>query len=245
MRKAKKKIFIRQSVFLSCTSDGDGGDWKDPLQLLREIMPGNIGVGLARMWIHTGGEHYDGGTKISENDDGTRSSFVRPGDMNKFVAHVEENCLTIVGIPFKLLDKKAEKKLMFSRRKELSTQLQGATSAEKIYDLSIMLLYQQLRSMIVRVDSCNDSNSRSYNNEEERCIIKVILRHLFDNGNEKKKIPLQVKEHFDQASSLLFQGCSNEVKGNIDLPENLVQKLKDCGLSKDISSHVVSMQEEE
>ena len=75
-------------VFLSCTTQDDGV-WQDPLKLLREMMPGNIGVGLARMWIFTGGSHYDGGRRVG--NDG--NDFIRPGDMNKFLTHVEEFCL--------------------------------------------------------------------------------------------------------------------------------------------------------
>ncbi len=229
--------FAAPSVFLSCTTDSD-----DPLQLLREIMPGNIGVGLARMWIYTGGQHYDGGIKFIENDGSGRCPFVRPGDMNKFLSHVEENCLTMVGIPFKLLDKKWEKKLMFSRRKELTAQLQAAANIGKIYDISIMLLYQQMRNMIIRVDSCNDSKSISYKSREEKCIIKVALKHLFNSSSEKKRIPLQVKENFDQVSSLLLQNSSDELE---DIPENLTLMIKGFGLSKDITSHVVPTKQEE
>lgn len=69
---------VPSSVFLSCTSETSDQE-KDPLRLLRDLMPGNVGVELARMWILTGANHYFGGFK--------------PGDINKFLKHVEESCL--------------------------------------------------------------------------------------------------------------------------------------------------------
>ncbi len=71
---------VPSSVFLSCTSTSETSDQeKEPLRLLRDLIPGNVGVEVARMWILTGANHYFGGFK--------------PGDINKFIKHVEESCL--------------------------------------------------------------------------------------------------------------------------------------------------------
>ena len=61
---------------------------KEPLPKLRELLPGSVGVSLARQWVLCGGSCYHGGTKIDEC-----GSFSRPGDLEKLLAHLEENCL--------------------------------------------------------------------------------------------------------------------------------------------------------
>jgi hypothetical protein len=63
---------------------------REPLPVLRESLPGNVGVSLARQWILCGGECYRGGEKTSD-DDG--STFIKPGNMESFLSHVEKNCL--------------------------------------------------------------------------------------------------------------------------------------------------------
>jgi hypothetical protein len=63
---------------------------REPLPVLRESLSGNVGVSLARQWILCGGECYRGGAKTSD-DDG--STFIKPGNMESFLSHVEKNCL--------------------------------------------------------------------------------------------------------------------------------------------------------
>lgn len=75
------------STFLSCTDSS--AKKLDPLQALRNLLPGNIGVAIARMWVLLGGNFYDGGIKINYDN----SSFVRPGDLTAFLSHCEESCL--------------------------------------------------------------------------------------------------------------------------------------------------------
>jgi hypothetical protein len=104
-----KRNFPR--VFVSCSSDKES----DPLQMLQDVLPADKGANLAQMWILCGGETYFGG-KILTKDGG--ESF-RPGNLEKFLQHTQESCLSICGIPFKILDKKTEKQLMTARRKEL------------------------------------------------------------------------------------------------------------------------------
>ena len=62
---------------------------KEPLAQLREILPGTLGVTLARQWTMCSGSCYHGGSKAG--DDG--NEFIKAGDLEKFMAHVEENCL--------------------------------------------------------------------------------------------------------------------------------------------------------
>ena len=72
-----------------CCSEGTDGMPRMPLPTLREMLPGTVGVALARTWTLSGGKCYEGGTRISA--DGKEST--RPGDPDGFLAHVEESCL--------------------------------------------------------------------------------------------------------------------------------------------------------
>ena len=73
-----------KGTYLSCPPP------REPLPILRESLSGTIGVSLARQWILCGGECYLGGMRTSE-EDGT--TFVRPGNLESFLEHVDENCL--------------------------------------------------------------------------------------------------------------------------------------------------------
>jgi hypothetical protein len=73
-------------AYLSCPPP------RDPLPILRESLSGNSGVTLARQWILCGGECYLGGIRKSDEDE---SEFIRPGNMDGFLSHVEENCLYV------------------------------------------------------------------------------------------------------------------------------------------------------
>jgi hypothetical protein len=74
----------RSQSYLSCPPP------REPLPVLRESLAGSTGVTLARQWILCGGECYRGGIRISETDG---STYVRPGNLDGFLSHVEENCL--------------------------------------------------------------------------------------------------------------------------------------------------------
>jgi len=140
---SSKRTFKR--VFLSCSSDDHDSDQIDPLQLLRDTLPVGVGVPLARMWIFCGGENYSGGERVQEDG----STTIRPGDFEGFVSHAEEYCLSICGLPFKVLDKKSDKQMLFSRKKELQSQLQEIKSDREIVEVSLILLFQRIKGMLV------------------------------------------------------------------------------------------------
>jgi hypothetical protein len=73
-----------EGTYLSCPPP------RDPLPILRETLPGSVGVSLARQWVLCGGETYKGGLKSGDGDD---PDFVRPGDFEGVLPHLEENCL--------------------------------------------------------------------------------------------------------------------------------------------------------
>lgn len=90
----------KKKVFLSCPPP------REPLPVLRESLPSNMGITLARQWILCGGTCYRGGTRQKDDDNnkedddigiGTDSSsssvYVRPGNLDGFLKHVQENCL--------------------------------------------------------------------------------------------------------------------------------------------------------
>lgn len=57
---------------------------------------------------------------------------------------------TICGLPFRKLDKKSEKQVMFSRRQELTKALEQAVEGKLVLDLTVMLLFQQVSSIHVK-----------------------------------------------------------------------------------------------
>ena len=68
-----------KNVFLTCIDDNEGHP-QDPISLLRESLPGNVGVIVAQMWVLVGEYHC------------SNSSFGQ-GDPENFLLHVKEHCL--------------------------------------------------------------------------------------------------------------------------------------------------------
>lgn len=194
------KTFLR----LEETADTDG---KGPLPKLREVLPGSIGVSLARQWTMCGGACYQGGTKVDESG----KEFTRPGDLEKFMAHVEENCLSLCGIPFKKLDKKSEKKFLFARRQRLLRLLEEAPDddATTVLDLTILLLFQQVKNLVAFGTS----------------LYPDILTLL---TAERK-----IAEEVAQALTSLAESAESAVD------TALIKTIRECGLSKDISKHKI------
>ena len=139
---SSKRTFKR--VFLSCPSEDDS-DQIDPLQLLRDSLPVGVGVPLARMWIFCGGQNYSGGERMQEDG----NNIFRPGDFEGFLSHAEEYCLSMCGLPFKVLDKKSDKQMLFSRKKEFQSQLQEIKSDREIAEVSLILLFQRIKGMLI------------------------------------------------------------------------------------------------
>mmetsp|Transcript_9172 Transcript_9172/g.17271 ORF Transcript_9172/g.17271 Transcript_9172/m.17271 type:complete len:908 (-) Transcript_9172:1566-4289(-) len=192
-----KRNFPR--VFLSCSSKKES----DPLLMLQHVLPSDKGANLAQMWILCGGKTYFGG-EIATEDNG--ESFY-PGNLEKFLQHTQESCLTICGIPFKILDKKIEKQIMTARRKELSSQLDQATTRNDILELSFILLFQKLKGFAI----CN--------------ITEIAIDDLCRN----QKIPIVVAGLLQKLTESLKQG--NQVDGTT------LKSLKELGLCKDLSRY--------
>jgi E3 UFM1-protein ligase 1 len=199
-------------TFLSCPPP------RDPLPVLRESFSGNIGVALARQWIHCGGHCYRGGVIRSSLDDDSGDSqdeqeHVRPGSLDDFISHIEANSLSLCGLPFKNLDKKAEKNFLFSRKQKLTSLLsQTATiDAATVLDLTIMLLYQQVKQFVV----CGSLLRGS--------ILKALI--------QERKIPSIVGEALEKLDEKIL---------NNEIDEDLVILVRECAVCRDISKHDVS-----
>jgi hypothetical protein len=71
------------------------------------------------------------------------------GMVEDFIHAAEENCLSICGIPFRKLDKKAEKVFLTHRRQRLVALLEASQVPGDILDYTIMILYQSVKQQTV------------------------------------------------------------------------------------------------
>ena len=126
---------------------------------------------------------------------------------------MEESCLVVCGLPFKALDKKAEKAAMFGRRRELTAQLEAATDSRAVLELSTMLLFQQVRAIAVAGERLRGS--------------------VLDLLCQERKIPEAVAEKMKELASAILE----EEKYIID--ESLVAIVKDIGGCRDVSKYVI------
>ena len=144
-------------------AEGSGGKQKNPLQHLRESLPGSSGLNLVRMWNIC--------SDCNDDDDGTKDADEL---LDQFISHLEDSCLTLVGIPFSVLDKKAEKKLLTSRRQGLIDRLEKSSQQDEILRTCVILIYQQTKSLMISGKT-----------------MTALVMNLFE---QEKKIPTRVTE---------------------------------------------------
>lgn len=140
---------------------GDGKQ-KNSFQHLREMLPGSSGLSLVRMWKMICGDDDDDAKDADEL-------------LDQFISHLEETCLTLVGVPFSILDKKAEKKMMTVRRQGLIDRLEQSSQQDLILSTCVILIYQQTKSLMI----------------SGKTMISLVL-NLFEQ--EKKILPTRVTE---------------------------------------------------
>ena len=192
---------------------------REPLPILRESFSGNTGIVLSKMWILCGGECYRGGIRTVADDDvefSSQSVYVRPGNMDAFSSYAEENCLTLCGLPYKKLDKKAEKSLLFSRKQQLCELLAStevAIDPTGILEYTIMILFQQVRSLIVTGS--------------------LLRGPILEALSRERKIPSSVAEALKTLDSMIKDDDKT-------VDEELGSLVKECGLVRDISKHDTS-----
>lgn len=187
---------------------------REPLPILRESFSGNTGIVLSKLWILCGGECYRGGVRTITNDAGeVESIHVRPGNMDTFLTFAEENCLTLCGLPYKKLDKKAEKGLLFARKQQLNSLLASTDVVEEPIDVleyTIMILFQQVRSLVVTGS--------------------LLRGPILEALSRERKMPASVVT----ALKLLNDMIEDDDK-SVDM--ELVSLVKECGLVRDVGKH--------
>ena len=145
------------SFSLKCNTSARGRE-KDPFQVLRESIQGGSGLSLVQMWELCTDEY------INHADE----------QLSQFISHLEESCLLLIGIPFSILDKKAEKKLLTARRQGLIDRLENSSQQDEILHSCAILIYQQTRNLMLFGKTMTS-----------------LVMNLFD---QEKKIPTKATE---------------------------------------------------
>lgn len=105
---------IDGGIYLACTKEGCNNE-EGVFQALCNVLPSCSGDYLAKMWMVCG--MYDGG--FIEDDDHIATKYFDRDKVREFILHAEQSCLSIVGIPFKIMDKKLEKKILIQRKRQM------------------------------------------------------------------------------------------------------------------------------
>lgn len=113
------------------------------------------------------------------------------------------------GLPFKKLDKKAEKQFLFNRRQHLIQLLQSTIDPEAVLELTIMILFQQIRQVVV------------FGSLIRGPILSILL--------EERKISDPVRTVLRTMAAKL----QDEGPGSVE--EELLSKVKEFGLCRDIA----------
>ena len=129
---------------------------------------------------------------------------------------VQENCLSICGMPLTQPTKKSEKQFLFTRRQEMTAALKGTNDAKQVLGLTIAMLVQQVRSLVV--DTTNSATT----------IDPVVLQLLCQD----KKMP----EAAGQLLQELAAQCEND---GANVETDLMERVRGCGLCRDINKHEV------
>lgn len=127
------------SISPRCKPD-ENGQKRNPLVYLRSLFPGSLGVGLSRMWSLCSET-----LQIDESIDNEDTK----GGLDLFLSHLEETCLQMVGIPFSILDKKTEKKIMAARRQRLLHVLDTSQDKKVVLTSATVLIYQQVKNVTI------------------------------------------------------------------------------------------------
>jgi len=136
-----------------------------PFSYLRSLFPGSDGKSLSQMWSLCTDESGEDDIKDNNSEDLDASKR-----LELFISHLADNSLALIGLPFSVLDKKTEKKILLTRREGLLNRLDRCTDEEEIVTCATALLYQQVKTLAISGKST----------------ITSVLQDLFPND---KKIP--------------------------------------------------------
>jgi hypothetical protein len=114
------------SIPLNCEAD-ENRNPREPLVYLKSLFSPSVGLNLVTMW------------SLCSNSDRQHDN---PHNLDAFIDHMSETCLALVGIPFSILDKKIEKRMLASRRQCISDLLQYTSEKEQVLLSSTVFLFQ-------------------------------------------------------------------------------------------------------
>ena len=118
-----------------------------PLKYLRSAFPGGAGSNLAQMW-----------SLCSEDGQGDSSGNHTAGKkLESFVNHLVGNCLSLVGTPFAILNKKTERKITDARREGILDRLERSQDREEVAMCVIVLICYQVKSLSIAGNETIDS----------------------------------------------------------------------------------------
>lgn len=151
------------SFELKCSPDRNG-KLRDPSNYLRTTFPGSSGASLVQMWSLC--------SELQKNDDNTE---VGRRNLESYTRHLSDTCLTLVGVPFSVLDKKTEKKVLASRREGILRRLENSRNEDEVFLCATVLIFHQIKNMpMAGIKTIN-----------------LVVTRLFDWD---KKIPREVTE---------------------------------------------------
>jgi len=128
---------------------------------------------------------------------------------------------SICSVPFKKLDKKSEKQYMFARRQELTARLAAAVEAEKVLELTVLLLLQQVKSV---------------------CAFCLSVDLLLPILCMDKKICNEVASELTSLQVVIKAGGDVAMDSELS---SLIEKVRGWGLCKDISKYQVEREARE
>ena len=144
------------------------GETHCPFSYLRSLFPGSDGKSLSQMWSLCTDESAE-----DDYSDDNSQDLDASKRLELFISHLADNSLALIGLPFSVLDKKTEKKILLARREGLLNRLERCTDKEEIVMCATALLYQQIKSLSI----------------SGKLTITSVLQDLFPND---KKIPEEV-----------------------------------------------------
>lgn len=161
----------------------DGGEQKNPLQCLRETLPGSSGLNLINLWKVCSNARVEDGNK-----DGDEL-------LEQFISHLEDSCLTLVGIPFSVLDKKTEKKILAARRQGLIERLKKSSQQDEILSICVILIYQQTKNLMISGKTMTSMVMNRFGQEKKiPTRVTEVLLNLKRENNVSPELLLLVKQ---------------------------------------------------
>jgi len=147
------------------------------------------------------------------------------------------------GLPFKIMDKKLEKQVMFLRRKVLKQKLEVIQNPKEILVVTSLILFQQVRSetFVYYICKCIRNYFLTFISISFLLYFTQV-KHLAAAGEftisailpilmQERKIPVLVAGKIELFSRLIHENKVEEIS------TDLINSMKEIGLCKDISKY--------